>query len=76
MAGIQEAFNNAFAQMHGYHDADALMSAVPKQKRIKTTDRQEQFNHAFALFSGFDNVDDMLTANGMGGTRGLKSIDV
>lgn len=74
MPDIQDAFNNALAQVFGYHDADAIMSAVPKQRRIKTDDRQAQFNHAVALFSGFDNVDDLVAANGMNGTRGLKSV--
>lgn len=71
---LQEAINNAVAQAFGYHDADALVSAVPKDRRLKhiPCQRQQHINHAIALFSGFDSVDDMMFANGMSGTRGLK----
>ena len=73
---MQEAFNNAMAQVMGYHDANALISAIPKERRLPgNPTRQEQFNHAMALKQGFDSVQDLVDANGMVGNRGLKSKD-
>lgn len=71
---IQSAFNNALAQVYGYRDAKAMMMAVPEDRRLPgNVTVQEQFNHAAALMVGFDSVDDMVAANGLNGTRGLKS---
>jgi len=76
MDNIQEAFNNAMAQVMGYQDANALLRAIPEEYRLKgEPTRQEQINHALALKQGFDSVDDLVAANGMGGTRGLKGRD-
>lgn len=72
---MQEAINNAMAQSLGHRDAAAMLKAVPEDRRLKCIpcSRQDQINHALALFTGFDSVDEMVDANGMNGTRGLKS---
>jgi hypothetical protein len=73
MDGIQEAFNNAMAQVMGHRNADDLIQSIPEEYRLKgNPTRQEQFNHALALKQGFDSVQDLVDAKGMDGTRGLK----
>jgi len=74
MDNIQEAFNNAMAQALGHRDVSDLLNAIPEELRLRgDVTRQEQINHAFALKQGFDSVQDLVAANGMNGTRGLKS---
>jgi hypothetical protein len=65
---IQEAFNVALAEVHGYRNIKAMLEDVPEDKRLPlNASRQDQINHAHALKVGFKNVQDLINAHGMKG---------
>jgi hypothetical protein len=64
--GIQEAFNQALAELHGYRNVKKMLGDVPEDKRLPSNaSRQDQINHAHALKIGFKSVQDMINAHGM-----------